>query len=104
MVICYKEDVGWVAECLGPMSGHQKQKAREIQPKKLDEQPSPNEVKPIIQNKVKRESSVPLKELELNITKAKRKKGCKGSKVSGKENTTMDGRVAATATQPRRGQ
>ena len=50
------------------MNGHWKRKAREIQPKKLDKQPSPSEVKPIIQNKVKRESLVPLKELELNIT------------------------------------
>ena len=86
------------------MNGHWKRKAREIQPKKLDKQPSPSEVKPIIQNKVKRESLVPLKELELNITEAKHRKGCKEGKVSRKENTITDGGVAVTATQRRQAQ
>ena len=30
MAMCYKEDVGWIAECLGPMSRHWKRKARKI--------------------------------------------------------------------------
>lgn len=100
----YKEDVGWVAGCLGPMSGHWKRKARESPPNNLNEQPSPSDVKPIIQSKAKRESLVPLQELKSNVTEAKCRKGCKEGRALGKKNTTMDGGVVATATQRRRTQ
>lgn len=104
MLILYKEEVGWVAECLGPTSGHYKQKAREVQPKNLKEQPSPSEVKPIIQSQVKHESPVPLQQLESNVIEVKCNKGCKESRALGKENTTMDGGVATTAMQCRQAQ
>lgn len=104
MAMIYKEKVGWVAECLSPKSGHWKRMARENWPKDGIEQQSPSEDKPIVQYKLKRESPVPLKELELNLTEAKCSKGQREIKAAGKENTNTDGREAATTTQCRRAQ
>ena len=104
MAMTYKNDVGWVAECLGPKSGHWKRMAREVRPKDFNEQQSPSGVKPIIKNKVKRESPVPVQELERNITEIKRNRGCKEGRAIGKEITNTDGGEATTATQCRRAQ
>ena len=104
VAMTYKNDVGWVAECLGPKSGHWKRMAREVRPKDVNEQQSPSVVKPIIKSKVKRESPVPVQELERNITEIKRNKGCKEGKAIGKGNINTDGREAAIATQCRRAQ
>ena len=104
MAMTYKNDVGWVAECLGPKNGHWKRMAREVRPKDFNEQQSPSGVKPIIKNKVKRESLVPVQELERNITEIKRNRGCKEGRAIGKEITNTDGGEATTATQCHRAQ
>ena len=53
---------------MGPKSGHWKQKARENRPKNLNDQSGPLEVKSTNPSHIKRESPIPLQELESNAT------------------------------------
>ena len=91
MAMSYEPDVGWVANTLGPTSGHWKWRTR------VGPDDGMNEELGLIQRK--REGSIPLREPDQNINGTK----CRKCEVLGKENvgeeTTKDGGVAVTARQ-----
>ena len=95
MAISFDVNLGWVAETLGPQSGHWKcmaKKARDTSLKK--------ETKEEIWLG-KRLGTSPLQELEPNITTQKRRKLQKSSKAQ-EHNAVRDGREAVAAEQHQR--
>lgn len=74
MAMSYSNELGWTAEVLGPKNGHWKHKARAAQ--KLGPKENTSQSEPIKEgvSKSKRESSIPLQELDLNILELKRSK------------------------------
>lgn len=93
MAMSYELDVGWVANKLGPNSGHWKRRAQAGPDVGNKEELGP------IQRKS--EGPIPLIELDQNIKVTKRRKG----EAQGKENTgkkiVKDGSVAVAARQNR---
>ena len=92
----FNKDKGWVAETLGPTSGHWKRLARQ------NNKPSP--VKKDSLEKLKRSGPVPLQELDPNALNTKRKKGKTqtGGKID--EDKHKVGGEAMAAVQHRRAQ
>ena len=95
MAMSYDENVGWVAEKIGPKYKHWKRLAREI---KLD---TPKKSKSPI--KQKRECPTPLAEIDPNALELKRRRG-KNKQVVSVDGNTMDGSEAVAATQHRQAQ
>ena len=91
----FDENVGWVAEKMGPKSKHWKRLAREI---KSD---SPKKNKSL--TKQKRECPTPLIELDPNALDLKRRRG-KNKHVVSEYGNTMDGGEAMATRQHRRAQ
>lgn len=71
MAMMYDSEQGWVAEQLGPKSGHWKRLAREIEPKTIQNEGN--------LKTLKREDPTPLEELDPNLPSQKRSKGKKES-------------------------
>ena len=95
VAMTYEEEVGWVAENLGPTSGHWKMRARA--------NPGLENNKILGPSKKKREGSS-LEEIAQNTKESKRRKTEAQSKgVSGKE-LSKDGGVVDAARQLRRAQ
>lgn len=104
MALSYSNEVGWTAEVLGPKSGHWKRKARASQGVGPKENISPNVLVKAEGSLSKRESSIPLQELDQNLLELKKIKKGKSSITQGAKGSTRDGGEAATATQCRRAQ
>lgn len=96
MAMSYEMEVGWVADKLGPKSGHWKRKAWAGLDKENKEEicPYPR----------KREGPTPLVELDQNIGEAKRKKGENQGKENAEKENVKDGAVAVAAKQHHRAQ
>ena len=90
LVMSFDKDKGWVAETLGPTSGHWKRLARQTN------KPSPS--KRISPEKLKRSGPVPLQDLDPNTLNTKRKKGKLqiGEKLD-EDKTKVGGKAVATA-------
>ena len=89
MALCYKENMGWIAEQLGPASGHWKRRAREARNEGLNVDKA-SDVK-------KRADPITLEELQPHISTQKRRKVTE-------RNSTVDGDEAVAAEQHRRAQ
>ena len=92
MAMSYDENVGWVAEKIGPKSKHWKRLAREIKPDALKKSKSPA--------KQKRECPTPLAEIDPNALELKRRRG-KNKQVVSIDGNTMDGGEAVVTRQHR---
>lgn len=104
MALSYSNEMGWTAEVLGPKSGHWKRKAREAQSIGPKENMSNSVVVKAEVSKTKRESSIPLQELDQNISELKRVKKGKSSNTQGEKGSNRDGGEAVIAMQHRRAQ
>ena len=94
MAMQYDPEVGWVANKLGPTSGHWKRKVRAGPDEEMKEVLGP------LQRK--REGDLILNEIDQNVRVSKRRK-CEGlSKEETGEECIKDGRVAVAARQHRR--
>ena len=87
MAFCYKENMGWVAEHLGPKSGHWKRITREACKAKPKEDMGPG--------KRKRVGITPIDELETNIIDLKRKKPLEQNKTHRRKSSIDGGEVMA---------
>lgn len=87
---------------MGPTSGHWKCKARAIQNSGLKEKASLSEIKKKGTSKSKRESPVPLQELDLNIIELKCSKKGQCSTSRKEDIGNKDGGVAAAVMQHHR--
>ena len=95
MAMSYDENVGWVAEKIGPKYKHWKRLAREIKPDAPKKSKSPT--------KQKRECPTPLAEIDPNALELKRRRG-KNKQVVSVDGNTMDGSEAVAARQHRQAQ
>ena len=96
MAMSFEENVGWVAEKMGPKSKHWKRLAREIKSDALKKSKSPI--------KQKRECPTPLTEIDPNALELKRRMGKNKQHVVSEDGNTMDGNEAVAARQHRRAQ
>jgi len=96
MAMTYDMELGWVAEALGPTSGHWKRKAHEGQTKGKGKALSPVKKKRIAQN--------PLTELDQNTLEGKRRRTEVQEKDEFEIETQRVGGVADAARQHRRAQ
>ena len=85
MAMSYKPNVGWVANTLGPTSGHWKRRVRAGPNDEMKDELGP------IQRK--REGSITLSEIDQNIKGTKRRKGEGLGKENAGEDFIKDGRV-----------
>nr|POE68486.1 hypothetical protein CFP56_74381 [Quercus suber] len=83
MAMCFDENVGWVAEKMGPISKHWKRLAREIKSEGPKKNKSPT--------KLKREGPTPLLELDPNALELKRRRGKNKQQDVSEHETTMVG-------------
>lgn len=97
MAMSYSNEMGWTAKVLGPKSGHWKRKAREALSSSPKVNTSQNVIAKAEVSKSKRESSIPLQELDQNISVLKRVKKGKSSNTQGEKGSIKDGGEAATA-------
>ena len=94
MAMQYDLEVGWVANKLGPMSGHWKRKARVGPDEEMKEVMGPLQKK--------REGDLILREIDQNVGITKRRKCESLSKEETGELCTKDGGVAVAAKQHHR--
>ena len=94
MAMSYEPDVGWVANKLGPTSGHWKRRARVGPDDEMKDELGP------IQRK--REGSLTLSEIDQNIKGTKRRKGEGLGKENAGEDFIKDGRVEVATRKHRR--
>ena len=87
MALCYKENMGWVAEHLGSKSGHWKRITHEACEAKPKEDMGPR--------KRKRAGITPIDELETNIIDLKRKKPLEQNKTLRRKSSTDGGEAMA---------
>nr|POE94116.1 hypothetical protein CFP56_47520 [Quercus suber] len=80
MALCYKDNIGWVAEHLGPKSGHWKRIKREACEAKPKENTGPRTRK--------RAGITPIDELDTNIIDLKRKKPLEQNKTLRRKSST----------------
>ena len=96
MAMSFDENVGWVAEKMGPKSKHWKRLAREIKSDALKKSKSPI--------KQKRECPTPLTEIDPNALELKRRMGKNKQHVVSEDGNTMDGNEAVAVRQHHRAQ
>ena len=96
LAMSFDENVGWVAEKMGPISKHWKRLAREIKLNAPKKNKSPT--------KQKRECPTPLIELDPNALELKRRRGKNTQHVVSEYENTMDGGEAVAARQHRQAQ
>lgn len=89
---------------MGPKSGHWKRKARAAQNLGPKENASLGKIKKEGESKTKRESPIPLQELDLNIIELKRSKKGQSSPTQREEVGNRDGGVVAAMMQRRQAQ
>ena len=94
LAMSFNKEKGWVAETLGPTSGHWKRLARQ------NNKPSP--AKRDSPEKLKRGGPVPLQELDPNVLNTKRKKGKNQTEEKIDEDKQKVGGEAVAAVQHRR--
>ena len=94
MAMSFDQNLGWVAEKMGPISKHWKRLAREV---KLDV-PTKN-TSPI---KLKRKGPTPLIELDLNAMELKCRRGKNKQHVDSEHENSMAGGEAVATRQHRR--
>nr|POF23049.1 hypothetical protein CFP56_15531 [Quercus suber] len=88
MALCYKDNIGWVAEHLGPKSGHWKRIKREACEAKPKENMGPGTRK--------RAGITPIDELDTNIIDMKRKKPLEQNKTLRRKSSTDGGEASFT--------